>query len=288
MITNNDVRQLTGATVYGDDGNKIGSVGQVYLDNRTGDPQWVTVKTGLFGTKETFVPLDNASLSGDHVEVPYSKDRVKDAPRIDEDGDLSPAEESELYRHYGLTSAGDREVGNREAGNREARDREVGDREADDRETDDRTTGARHAAAESDTAGERAGYGTDDRTADNAMTRSEERLVAGTRTENAGKARLRKHVVTEQQQVSIPVSREEVRLEREPITDVNRGDATSGPDISESEHEVTLHAERPVVDTETVPVERVRLNKETVTDQQNVSGEVRKEQIDFQGDDRRS
>jgi uncharacterized protein (TIGR02271 family) len=119
------------------------------------------------------------------------------------------------------------------------------------------------------------------------MTRSEERLVAGTRTEDTGRARLRKHVVTEQQQVTVPVSREEVRLEREPITDANRGDATSGPDISESEHEVTLHAERPVVDTETVPVERVRLNKETVTDQQNVSGEVRKEQIAFDGDDGR-
>jgi uncharacterized protein (TIGR02271 family) len=257
MITNNDVQQLTGATVYGADGNKIGSVGQVYLDNRTNDPQWVTVKTGLFGTKETFVPLDKANVSGDRVEVPYSKDQVKDAPRIDEDGDLTPDEEKELYRHYGFTSA------------------------------DGRNNETRDAATSGDTAGERDGHDTDDRTANDAMTRSEERLVAGTRTEDTGKARLRKHVVTEQQQVTVPVSREEVRLEREPITDANRGDATSGPDISESEHEVTLHAERPVVDTETVPVERVRLNKETVTDQQNVSGEVRKEQIAVEGDEGR-
>ena len=128
-----------------------------------------------------------------------------------------------------------------------------------------------------------AGHDTSGPNTDDAMTRSEERLVAGTRTEEAGRARLRKYVVTEQQQVNVPVSREEVRVEREPITEANRGAALDGPDISEEEHEVTLRAERAVVDTEAVPVERVRLGKETVTDTENVSGEVRKEQIEFDG-----
>jgi uncharacterized protein (TIGR02271 family) len=112
------------------------------------------------------------------------------------------------------------------------------------------------------------------------MTRSEERLNVGTQREQTGRARLRKYVVTENQQVNVPVEREQVRLEREPITDANRDDALSGPDLTESEHEVTLHADRPVVDTETVPVERVRLGKETVTDEQTVGGEVRKERIE--------
>jgi uncharacterized protein (TIGR02271 family) len=268
MITGNDVQQLTGATVYGTDGNKIGSVGQVYLDNRTNSPQWVTVKTGLFGTKETFVPLEQANLSGDRIEVPYSKDQVKDAPRIDEDGELTPDEEDALYDHYSLTSTDDRNTETRTT-------------------TDDRDTRTRDTGTSNDTTSARGRHEADDRTSDDAMTRSEERLVTGTRTETAGKARLRKHIVTEQQQVTVPVRREEVRLEREPITDANRDTATTGPDISESEHQVTLHAERPVVDTETVPVERVRLGKETVTDEQNVSGEVRKEQIDFQGDEGR-
>ena len=79
----------------------------------------------------------------------------------------------------------------------------------------------------------------------------------------------------------MPVTHEEVRLEREPITDANRGAAYSGGDITEEEHEVTLRAERPVVTTETEPVERVRLGKETVTGTETVSGEVRKEQIEF-------
>jgi uncharacterized protein (TIGR02271 family) len=79
---------------------------------------------------------------------------------------------------------------------------------------------------------------------------------------------------------TVPVSHEEVRLEREPITDANRGQATTGTDITEEEHEVTLHAERPVTDKETVPVERVRLGKETAIEDHEVNETLRKEQID--------
>ena len=113
------------------------------------------------------------------------------------------------------------------------------------------------------------------------MTRSEEQLRVGTEKVEAGRARLRKYVVTEQQTVQVPVSHEEVRLEREPITDANRGEALAGGTITEEEHEVVLHAERPVVTTEAVPVERVRLGTETITDQQSVTGEVRKEQVEL-------
>jgi len=257
MITQNDIARLTDSDVYDTDGDKIGSVGQVYLDAQSGDPSWVTVKTGLFGTKETFVPLQNADVADDRVVVAYAKNQVKDAPRIEADGPMSRDEEGELYSYYGLGST---------------------DGRSDGYQTGAATTGANYDT----TATGRQGTGRSD-SDDDAMTRSEERLVTGTRTEEAGKARLRKYVVTEQQQVRVPVSHEEVRLEREPITDANSGDAYSGSDITESEHEVTLHAERPVVDTETVPVERVRLGKETVRDEESVSGEVRKEQIEFDG-----
>ena len=132
--------------------------------------------------------------------------------------------------------------------------------------------------------GRSAGYDTSGPTTDEAMTRSEERLNVSTRSEQTGKARLRKYVVTEQQNVTVPVSREEVHIEREPITDANVDAAMDGPAISDEEHEVPLYAERPVVETETVPVERVRLGKQTVTEQQTAGGEVRKEQIEFEGD----
>ena len=251
MITQNDIARLTDADVYDTDGAKIGSVGQVYLDAESGDPEWLTVKTGLFGTKETFVPLDSANVTDERVTVAYGKDRVKDAPQIEAGGPMSHSDEVQLYTYYGLSSTGGPGDGYQTG----------------------RTYQDQGNAGYADS-----GEPTGD---DNAMTRSEERLVADTRTEEAGKARLRKYVVTEQQQVTVPVSREEVRLEREPITDANAGTAYDGAEISEAEHEVTLHAERPVVDTETVPVERVRLGKETVRDEETVGGEVRKEQIEF-------
>jgi uncharacterized protein (TIGR02271 family) len=94
--------------------------------------------------------------------------------------------------------------------------------------------------------------------------------------------RLVKHVVTEEQQVRVPVRHEEVRLEREPITEANRAAAMSGADITEAEHEVTLHAEKPVVEKETTPVERVRLTKDTVDDTETVADTIRKERIDLE------
>jgi len=127
-----------------------------------------------------------------------------------------------------------------------------------------------------------------DRTgSDDAMTRSEEELHVGTegteRTET-GRARLRKYVVTEEQQVTVPVTREEIRVEREPITDDNVDEALSGPEITDSEHEVVMYEERPVVSKETVPKERVRLETEQVTDEETITGEVRKERIEIEGD----
>ena len=246
MFDQNAVSTLSGATVRDPAGEKIGKVAQVYLDDHSGQPEWVTVRTGLFGAKESFVPLAAARMDGADLVVDASKDKVSGAPRVDEDGHISEREEAEIYRYYGLDTAG--------------RSASYG--------------------TESNAAGT-VGRDTSGPTTDNAMTRSEERLSAGTERVEAGRARVRKYVVTDTEQVQVPVSREEVRLEREPITDANRDAAYSGPAISEEEHEVTLHAQRPVVDTEAVPVERVRLDKETVTGTETVSGEVRKERVEL-------
>ena len=298
MITQNDIQRLFGTDVYEQDGDKIGSTAQVYLDNRTGDPEWVSVKTGLFGTKETFVPLAQAELSGEQLRFPYDKAKVKDAPKVDTDGHLSPQEEQELYRYYGM-----------QVGQGTQTDTTVGRVDRDqqavmDPTTTTETTGRAGMAAGSagmaagttgrtdrdrdgraDHTGEAGVVGRDvsGPTTDNAMTRSEERLNVGTRSEEVGRARLRKYVVTENVTETVPVSREEVRVEREPITDANVGNAMDGPAISEEEHEVTLHAERPVVEKEAVPVERVRLDKETVTEQERVTADVRKEEIEVDG-----
>ena len=283
MFSQDQLKNLTSATAYDRSGDKIGKVGAVYYDDRTDQPTWVTVHTGLFGTNETFVPVQGADYDGgDKITLGYEKAVVKDAPNVSEDGHLSPQDEERLYRHYGVDYGSGYE-GNTTGTAGTAGTVETGrhgftgggvDRDRDNDGVDDRLEGR--------TAGrDTVGHDTSGPTTDRAMTRSEEQLRVGTESREAGRARLRKHVVTEHQQVSVPVSHEEVTLEREPITDANRGDAYDGPAISEEEHEVTLHAERPVVDTEAVAVERVRLGKETVTDHETVGGEVRKEEIEL-------
>jgi uncharacterized protein (TIGR02271 family) len=144
---------------------------------------------------------------------------------------------------------------------------------------------AHYGLSRADTAGKSAGRDTSGPTTDDAMTRSEEELRVGTREVETGRARLRKYVVTEQVTKTVPVSHEEVRIEREPITDENVDAATAGPEISEEEHEVVLHAEEPVVDKAVVAKERVRLDTETVAGEREVSEEVRREQIETDGAD---
>ncbi|HEY1157132.1 MAG TPA: PRC and DUF2382 domain-containing protein, partial [Arthrobacter sp.] len=244
MLTTENIETLLNHSghVLSQDGTKIGSIGTVYADDETGQPDWVTVKTGLFGTSESFVPLEGASINGHDLVVPYGKDLVKDAPRVDVDGHLEPAEEDRLYTHYQLSGRTGTHTTGHETG----------------------TTGAATGHNLQENAAGTVGHDTSGPTTDDAMTRSEERLNVGTERQATGRARLRKYVTTENVTRTIPVEREEVRIEREPITDANRGDALAGPDISEEEHEVILHAERPVIEKEAVPVERVRLDKETV------------------------
>jgi uncharacterized protein (TIGR02271 family) len=264
VITTQDITTIIGSNAVDNDGDKLGKVGQVYLDDQTGRPEWATISTGLFGTSETFVPLTDASVDDGILRVPYEKAKVKDAPRVDTDqGHLSPDEEAELYRYYGIGSDTDTDNGTRTGTG-------TGTGTAGHPETDSN----RHGTVGRDTSGP---------TTDDAMTRSEEQLRVGTEQVEAGTARLRKYVVTENVTTTVPVAHEEVRIEREPITDANVGDAMDGPAISEEEHEVVLHAERPVVDKEAVPVERVRLGTETVTDQESVTDSVRKEQIETDG-----
>jgi uncharacterized protein (TIGR02271 family) len=258
-----DAYQWHGRTMVGSDGEKIGKISEIYEDPDTGKPEWATVSSGLFGTKSNFVPLAGASPDGEDVRAQVTKDQVKDAPGVENDGDLSEPEERRLFEHYGVpyTTEGSTTAQGAPSS------RQTG------------TTGR------GETGREQVGHDTSGPTTDDAMTRSEEELRVGTRQREAGRARLRKYVVTENVTKTVPVSREEVRIEREPITDANRGDALDGPDISEEEHEVVLHEDEVVVDKNTVAKERVRLGKETVTDDQQVSEQVRKEQIETEGTD---
>jgi uncharacterized protein (TIGR02271 family) len=242
-----------GNDVYGTDGDKIGTLEEIYLDDATGEPEWALVNTGLFGTRSSFVPLQGASSQGEGLRVTYDKAKVKDAPGLEAGRHLDAEEEAELYRYYGLQGGG--------------------------HQTTDAPTSTGQGTVGHDTSGP---------TTDSAMTRSEEELRVGTAERETGRARLRKYVVTDHVETTVPVRREEVRLEREPITDANVGSATDGPAISEEEHEVVLHTEEPVVEKRVVPKERVRLDKEVTTEEQQVADDVRKEEIVLEDDAERT
>ncbi|MCQ1948894.1 PRC and DUF2382 domain-containing protein [Arthrobacter sp. zg-Y859] len=285
MITNQQVEGLMSGSgsVVGSNGDRIGSVGTFYLDDQTDEPAWVTVNTGLFGTSETFIPLSEATVEGADVLVPYSKEEVKNAPHIESDGSISPDEEVTLYRYYGFSyddgssesvSETDTITETRDSGMRGS-DMSSGTSTVSESQTSGTSSSSGTSGLSSSSGSSGSGSSGDD-----AMTRSEERLNVGTENRAVGKARLRKYIVTETVTKQVPVSHEEVRIEREPITDANAGDALSGVELSEDEHEVTLHAEEAVVSKHTEPVERVRLDTETVSGTESVSEEVRKEQID--------
>jgi len=244
-----------GRTLVDRDGEKIGTVDEVFSDQEGGQPEWALVHTGLLGTKKNFVPLRGASHSGEDVLVTVDKQAVKDAPGIDADQQLSEAEERQLFEHYGVPY------------------------------TTEGSTTARGVAG--DGAEGAVGHDVSGPTTDDAMTRSEEELRVGTRETESGRVRLRKYVVTEEVQQTVPVRREEVRVEREPITDANVDEAMAGPEISDEEHEVILHQEEPVVEKRAVPKERVRLDKDVVEDEREVSETVAKEQIEIDGAEQR-
>ncbi|MCJ1688576.1 DUF2382 domain-containing protein [Rathayibacter sp. VKM Ac-2927] len=256
MIDSTLINDIIGADVRGSDDAKIGTVGQIYVADDSQTPTWVTIRTGLFGSSESFAPLQDATYEGGVLRLPYEKSFVKDAPRVDDDGALNADEERTLYSYYGQ---GDSYAAPTEA--------PLYDQDVDRSDRAGNTAGTE-------------GYDTSGPTTDNAMTRSEEQLRVGTEKVEAGRARLRKHIVTEQVTKTVPVSHDEVTITREPITDANVGDALSGPELSEEEHEVVLTEERVVTAKETVPVERVSLGTETVTEQQTVTEDVSHEEIE--------
>ena len=255
MTTAHQQLEWRGMKVVDRNGAKVGSLEDVYFDQQTDRPEWATIKTGIFGSRLSFVPLTGASSDGETVRVAYDKAQIKDAPNIDVEEELSPDEEDRLYRHYGAdySPSGDPETdADRQRGRGEAR-RQVG-RDVSASATDD------------------------------AMTRSEEELDIRKSRRSAGTARLRKFVDTEHESQAVPLEREKARVTREPITDANRDEALDGADISSEEHEVTLMAEEPVAEKRTVGKERVRVDKERVTEEQTVSEDLRKERIDVEGD----
>ena len=256
------IQAVLESTVFDKKGDKVGKVGQLFVDSQSGEPTFVAVNTGLFGRNSSLVPLAGAKLNNDELSVAHTKDAISDAPNIsDTDEGLAPEEEERLYKHYGLTT-----------------------------HTSGHTTDRGDAARAGGAAGTGAAAGTTDHhqgdkktatTDDGSIIRSEEQLNVNKERVASGRARLRKYVVEDTETVEVPVSREEVKVEREKLSP-EEAKKLGTTRIGEENADVVLHEERLNVDKETVPVERVNLNKETVTDKQRVSEDLKKERVEFQ------
>ncbi len=251
---------LRGANVTGSGGDKLGKVDEIYLDNETSKPEWAAVKTGLFGSHVSLVPLAAADWAGGELTVPFTKDKVKGAPNHDPGREISADDEVELFTYYGIPYGGDTVTATGGPGQGQTGGTDIGYSQQ---------TGT-------------VGRDTSGPMTDDAMTRSEERVHVGVQRREAGRARLRKFITTETFTQTVPVSHEEVVLQREPITEANMGQAMSGGDLTTEEHEVILHADTAVVEKETVPVERIRVGTREVVEEQTVSAEVRKENIEVE------
>ena len=273
MTDSNRIEDLANATAYDVDGDKIGGVQDVYINDTTGQPDFVSVSHGLFGTGDSIVPLRGHSLKDGELHLAFSKDRIKDAPDLDENGHLTNADQEAFYRHYGLESVEERTT--YETGAAGAGVGAAGAGAAGAAATDADATGKHHADAAANTDAAPAAA------ADGEMIRSEEQLNVDKQRVESGQVRLRKYVVHDTETVEVPVEREEVRVSREPITEADRANFTG--DIGEQEASVTLHEERVNVSKESVPVEKVSLDKDVVRDTEQVTEDVAKERIETDG-----
>lgn len=268
-----NIKDLFNATAYDKAGEKLGSVKEVFVDEQSGQPTFVEVNHGLFGMSSSLVPLRGHDFTGDELKLAFSKDRIENAPDFDSDKPLTPEAQADIFKHYDLENAQDVTT------YRDERDERAG------------VAGAGVAGA--GVAGAGAGAHAKDETAatssnltnnEGEVIRSEERLDVNKERVATGEARLRKYVVTDTETVEVPVEREEVRVERTPISEADAANYTGTiGDNGAEEASVTLHEERVNVEKKTVPVEKVNLSKETIKDTETHTEELRKEQIDTDG-----
>ncbi|BFL74136.1 PRC and DUF2382 domain-containing protein [Corynebacterium pseudogenitalium] len=295
-----NIKDLFNATAYDKNGEKLGDVNEVFVDDQSGQPTFVEVNHGLFGMNSSLVPLRGHDFSGDDLKLGSSKDRIKDAPDFDSDKPLTPEAQSDIFKHYGLDNA--RDVTDYKDSNLDSKrnvqagaDKDhnltagagaagagVAGAHADEKKADSHTTDAAATERKAGVADDAAAARTNN---DGELIRSEEQLNVNKERVATGEARLRKYVVTDTESVEVPVEREEVRVERTPINAEDAKNYNGAISGDSEEASVTLHEERVNVNKETVPVEKINLKKDTVRDTETHTEELRKEQIDTDGVD---
>ena len=303
---------MVGHRVLDVEGHNVGKIKQIYVDERTGEPTWASVHTGLFGMKETLVPLQSAQPIEEDIQVPYDKATVKEAPNVDADERLSPEDEALVRDYFARNAPVPPQAGSSEneaqegrtwesgagggapgafADTREGRGDEPGMREGSPEMMEDDFT-RRDERFEGPDAGlgptderfdERVAPGRREGDEDVTMIRHEEQVDIGVERRESGEATLHRRVESERFDETVPVHHEELEVERRPINDPSEAAEDTG--MREGEESFTLYEERPVVSKKEVPVEEVRVRKRDVTKQEHVEGERRTERIEFDEED---
>ncbi|WP_304454485.1 PRC and DUF2382 domain-containing protein [Nocardiopsis sp. YSL2] len=286
---------LVGHRVLDDQGQNIGKIKQVFLDERTNEPTWVSVHTGLFGLKETLVPLKGSRNVEDAIQVPYDKTTVKDAPNVEGGHNLTDEEKAVISDYFAKHGAVPRQAGGEAdrmtgaaAGEGMAEEGAAGESSTTGAgPTGEGTTAGAAASGEGAAvreglAGESGDWaGTSER--EIRMVRHEEQIDIGIERRESGQARIRRSVESEHFEETVPLHHEEIQVERRPITDPSQVEDTGG--MSEGEERFVLFEERPVVSKREVPVEEVRVRKHEVVHDEHVEGERLREHIEMDDGD---
>ncbi len=246
-MTNDQLARVQGQTAFDNTGQKIGDVQRVFLDRQTNEPTWITVRAGRAG-RETVVPLAGSRVGPNGIALAVNKEAITDAPAIDVGSELDMDVVTRLNRHY------ERSMGAPDT-------RSETTRPQPERPQPERPSAYAQQGGPAE------------------LTSFEEQLRVGTEPVESGSVRLRKVVVTEPVETTVPLRHEEIRVERVPVSEAR---ATPGHQFAEESAEITLHEERPVISKEMEPVESVRVATETRTDQQRVTDQIHRERIEVE------
>jgi uncharacterized protein (TIGR02271 family) len=274
--------RYAGYTVYDQDYEKIGKVDDLFLDEND-SPEYIGVKMGFLGTRSTLIPFEMARVNDERqlIEVSKDKEAVKNGPTFDDDREITPEFENEVYSYYGLGQTN----GTGERGSYSSY--------YADESTDVGTVGPGMTMGDTETGvfREHAAYdegvhqSRGDDLADEdelRVQRTEEELAAGTREREAGQLKVRKRVRTDRERIEVPTRHEEVRVERVPV----EGEASEA-EIGEDEVVVPVTEEEVVVGKRPVVKEEVRVRKDVVSDTETVEEDVRREEIDVEDETKR-
>lgn len=263
--------RFAGYTVYDRNYEKVGKVDDLFVDEND-NPEYIGVKTGFFGMNSTLIPFELVRVNDERqlVEVAADKDTIKDAPNFDDDQEITPELEEQVYSHFGLQRSTTEERGSYAAysGSGSAgAGTAMGDREGGEfREHDPAAEGV-------------AGEGREDLHDEDELRvqRIEEELRAGTREREAGAVNVRKRVRTDRERLEVPKRREEVTVERVPV----EGEATEA-EIGDDEVRIPVTEEEVVVEKRPVVREEIRIRKEAVEETETVEEDVRREEVDIE------